>query len=184
MAPESTQMVGTVTRQLVGADGKPKRQFRENKFWQMLHSAFGVDLRIPRITGVWTLDAVKLNTITTKGKEIAAKQLGGTTTVPVTAIALGTSTGGTTALATEIPNNTNGGGRSAATVTNVTTTTTGDTEQWVRVFTFTGSYAITEEGLFDSNTISAGNMLAYQSFAAVNVASGDSLTITHQVKFA
>jgi hypothetical protein len=120
------------------------------------------------------------NTITSVGKKICADQVGGTTTTPVTAIAIGIGTPSATALGSEIT--TNGGQRGAATVTNTTTTTTGDTEQWAKTFTFTGSFAITEEGLFDNNT-SGGKMLASQSFSAVNVISGDTYTVTHKVKF-
>jgi hypothetical protein len=120
------------------------------------------------------------NTITSVGKKIAADQIGGTTTTPVTAIALGEGTPSATALGSEIT--TNGGSRVAATITNETTTTTGDTEQWVKTFTFTGSLAITEEGLFDNNT-SGGKMLAAQSFAALDVITTDTLEVTHKIKF-
>ena len=54
--------------------------------------------------------------------------------------------------------------------------------QWVKLFTFTGSFAITEEGLFDNNT-SGGNILASQSFSAVNVVATDTFQVTHKVAF-
>lgn len=163
-------------------DWAAKPMFAENKIWKFLKKKFGLDLQIPFLTGRWTTQAVLGNLITTKGKELIVDQLGGTTTAPVTAVAIGTGTNaaaaGDTALQTEIT--TNGGQRGAATVTNVTTTTTNDTEQWVKTFTFTGSFAVTEEGLLDNNT-SGGNLLARQVFSAINVASGDSLQITHKV---
>jgi len=157
--------------------------FRGNSIWKVLNRHFGVDLKLPFITGLWTKNAIADNLITTKGKEMVADQLGGTTTAPVTAVAIGTgavaAAAADTTLGAEIT--TLGGQRGAATVTNITTTTTNDTEQWVRSFTFTGTFAVTEEGLFDNNA-SGGNLLARQVFSAVNVASGDVLQITHKVQ--
>lgn len=160
-----------------------KPMFKWNTLGKFINRKFGRDVQIAFITGVWTKKAIADNLIVTKGKELVADQLGGTTTAPVTAIAIGTGTtaaaAGNTALESEIT--TNGGARGAATVTNVTTTTTNDTEQWVKTFSFTGSFAVTEEGLLDNNT-SGGNLLARQVFSAVNVANGDSLQITHKVQ--
>lgn len=173
-------MTGVVERRLFDAQGNPKKQFKSNSLWSFLRKSVGIDLRVPVLTGFWTTDAIAHNTVTAKGKQIAAQQLGGTTTAPVTAIAIGIGTPSSTALGSEIT--TGGGARGAATITNVTTTTTGDTEQWLKTFSFTSSFAITEEGLFDSNT-SGGNMLASQSFAAVNVINGDSLQVTHKITF-
>lgn len=174
-------MSGWTEVRLFDKNGNAKQIFNPNYLWKLVKAKFGLDLQIPVLFGSWSYGALKMNTITTKGKAITADQLGGTTTAPVTAIALGIGTGGTTALNSEIT--TNGGERGAATVSNTTTTTTGDTEQWVKTFTFTGSFAITEEGLFDNNT-SGGNMLAIQEFSAINVVSTDTLQITHKVKVA
>jgi hypothetical protein len=46
--------------------------------------------------------------------------------------------------------------------------------QLQKTFTFTASFAVTEEGIFDSATASSGTLLARQVFAAVNVANLDS----------
>jgi hypothetical protein len=180
MIKSEVKMQGIVTRQLFDKNGKAKKMFSENSLWKFFANKFGIDLRIPFITGMWTSQAIKCNTITTVGKQVCAKQLGGTTTAPVTAVAIGIGTPSATALGSEIT--TLGGQRGAATVTNITTTTTGDTENWNKIYTFTGSFAITEEGLFDNNT-SGGNMLASQTFAAINVISGDQVVISHSVKF-
>jgi len=173
-------MKGVVERQLFDANGNPKSQFKGNLLWELANRFLNLDLKVPFVTGYWTTRAIAHNTVTTKGKQIAAQQLGGTTTAPVTAIAIGIGSPSSTALGSEIT--TNGGQRGAATVSNTTTSTTGDTEQWIKTFTFTGSFAITEEGLFDNNA-SGGNMLASQTFSTVNVISGDSLQITHKVQF-
>lgn len=166
---------------LFDKNGNPKPLFQVNKLWILLKKKCGLDLKVPFLFGNWSLSGIKMNTITNVGKQVTAQQLGGTTTAPVTAIALGVGSPSATALGSE--STTNGGARGAATVTNTTTTTTGDTEQWVKTFTFTGSLALTEEGLFDNNT-SGGNMLASQSFSAINVVDTDTLQITHKVKVA
>lgn len=160
-----------------------KPQFADNFIWKLLNRLFHVDIKIPFITGNWTLKAVKHNLVTTVGKKAVADQLGGTTTAPMTAIAIGIGTtaaaAGDTTLESEIT--TNGGQRGAATVTNQTTTTTGDTERWIKTFNFTGSFSVTEEGILDNNT-SGGVLLARQVFSAVPVVSGDSLQITHNIQ--
>lgn len=159
-----------------------KPMFKENFVWRFFHKLFNVDLQIPFLFGIWTTKAISRNLITNVGLAIAAGQLNGVTTAPVTAIAIGIGTtaaaAGNTALESE--STTNGAQRGAATTSRVTTTVTNDTSQWVKTFSFTGSFAVTEEGLLDNNT-SGGNLLARQVFSAVNVVSGDSLQITHKV---
>lgn len=96
-------------------------------------------------------------------------------------IALGTGTtspvGTDTALESEIT--TNGGERKAAVGTRVTTTVTNDTSQLEAEFTFTGSLAITESGVF--NASSNGVMLCRQVFSVINVESGDTLTMNWKI---
>ena len=164
-------------------DWASKPIFAENFVWFFLNKLFKIDLRIPFLTGRWTNQAVKSNLVPTVGKAAVADQLGGTTTSPMTAIAIGIGAGGPaagdTALNSEIT--TNGGERGAASVSNQTDTTAGDTERWIKTFTFTGTFAVTEEGILDNNT-SGGVLAARQLFSAVNVVSGDSLQITHNIK--
>lgn len=99
-------------------------------------------------------------------------------------LAIGIGTGqdaASTVLSSEIT--TNGGERDASTVTRVTTTQTDDTLQLVSTWNFTGTFAVTECGMFNA-TPSAGTMLCVQSFSALNVVSGDSLEITYKVQVA
>ena len=179
---ESHKIKGIVTRQLFDKNGNPKAMFAENALWHLFNRLFNVDLKIPFLFGFWTKKAISRNLITNAGLAIVAGQINGATTAPVTAIAIGIGTtaaaAGDTALESE--STTNGAQRGAATATRVTTNQTNDTAQWVKTFSLTGTFAITEEGLFDNNT-SGGNMLARQVFSAINVASGDSLQITHKV---
>ncbi len=165
---------------LFDKDGNRKPLFKENALWRFFKKNFGLDVVIPFITGVFTLEVIKRNTITDVGLMLSAKQVNGVTTAPVTAIAIGVGTPSSTALGSE--STTNGGSRGAATCSNQTTTSTGDTARWVKTFTFTGSLALTEEGLFDNNT-SGGNMLASQSFSTVNVVNTDTLQVTHNVVY-
>ena len=174
-------MKGWTEIALFDKDGNRKQLFHANILWKFFKKHFNKDFQIPVLFGSWSLKSLKFNTVTTVGKKAAADQIGGTTTSPVTAIALGVGTPSATALGSE--SSTNGGSRGAATVSNQTTTLTGDTERWVKTFTFTGALALTEEGLFDNNT-SGGIMLASQTFSAVNVVNTDTLQITHNVKFA
>ncbi len=178
---DTTRIEGWTEMQLRDKDGNAKPMFKENFIWRFFKKHFNLDLQIPLLFGYWTTSVIKRNTITNVGKQIAAQQVGGTTVAPVTAIALGVGTPSATALGSESV--TNGGSRGAATVSNQTTTTTGDTERWVKTFTFTGALVLIEEGLFDNNT-SGGNMLASQTFSAVTTANTDTLTITHNIKFA
>ncbi len=161
-----------------------KPMFAGNFLWKILKSLFNVDWAIPFVTGMFTLRPIRANLVTTVGKGIISGQVNGVTTAPVTAIAIGTGTNaaaaGDTALQTETT--TSGGERGAATTSRQTTTTTNDTSRWVKTFTFTGSVAVTEEGLLDNNT-SGGNLLARQVFSAVNVVSTDTLQITHNIKY-
>ena len=122
------------------------------------------------------------NTITNAGHAAANGRISNQGSYsPFVNLAIGIGSQGTpttaTALASEIT--TNGGARGAATPTQTTVTVTNDTTQLVKVWNFTGSFAVTEEGILD-NASSGGTMLAYQSFAAVNVISGDTIQITHK----
>jgi hypothetical protein len=163
-------------------DKSVKPMFADNFIWRFIKKVFNLDLRINFLTGFWTINPIRDNLITTKGHQQIAQQLGGTTTTPMTAMAIGTGTNAAsisdTQLQTEIT--TLGGARAAGTITNVTVTATLDSEQWVHTWNFTGTFAVTEEGILDNNA-SGGNMLAHQVFSVVNVVSGDSLQITHKV---
>lgn len=181
---DKTNVRGYTEKVLVDKDGNIKAIFHWNFLGKLINKWFGKDIRIPYITGVWSTKPIIENLVTTVGKGIISGQLNGVTTAPVTAIAIGIGTTGAAAgdTALQSESTTNGAQRGAATCTRQTTTTTNDTAQLVKTFTFTGSFAITEEGLFDNNT-SGGNMLARQVFSAVNVISGDTLQITHKIVF-
>jgi hypothetical protein len=107
------------------------------------------------------------NTVTTAGKNMIADRLLASPTLGVpTHMAIGTGTGGTTTLTTELDRNAfTTKTRSNAVVTMVGDWAAGD-----------GTGALTEAGVFDA--ASAGNMHLYTSFSVINKGAADALTIT------
>lgn len=106
------------------------------------------------------------NTVTTAGKAgIADQVLASPTLGKPTHMAIGTGTGGTTTLTTEIDRNAlTSKTRSGAVVTMQGDWAAGD-----------GTGAITEAGTFDAS--SSGNMWMYTSFSVVNKGASDTLQI-------
>jgi hypothetical protein len=182
MHPDTVLLRETNTEiRLAGSDGSPKKLWSENWLGRTLRRA-GCELRVPFVTGTYGFVLRNDNLITNVGHAAAnARMSGQGSYAAFVNLAIGTGTTAAaatdTALQTEI--STLGGARGAATATQTTTTVANDTTQLVKTWTFTGSFAVTEEGIFDSAS-SGGNMLAHQVFGAVNVVSGDSLTITHK----
>jgi len=174
---EKTGMKGIVRIQLLDKEGNNKPIFQGNKVWDVIQKALKLDVRLPFITGRYTLEGVMYNTITTAGISETAKLLGGVAADAISYMAIGIGTGGTTTLNSEIT--TGGGARSAVTPTSETTDSSGDTARSVETFNFTGTFAVTEEGLLNAD--SSGDLIAYKTFSAVNVADGDSLQITHDI---
>lgn len=70
--------------------------------------------------------------------------------------------------------------RAAATMSLVTTTVTNDTSQATYTWTASGNKAITECGIL--NASSGGTLLGRQVFTAINVESGDQVTVTYKIK--
>lgn len=107
------------------------------------------------------------NSVTTAGKNgIADQILAAPTLGKPTHMAIGTGTGGTTSLTTELDRNAlTSKTRSNAVVTMVGDWAAGD-----------GTGALTEAGIFDAAT--TGNMWTYTSFSVINKGAADALTIT------
>jgi len=124
------------------------------------------------------------NTITNAGLAQIALLAGDASAVPFTYLALGTGTTAADAADTALETESSASGlaRAAATVSRATTTVTNDTLQLLHAFTAAASAAITECGMF--NASSDGTILGRQVFAAINVVSGDIITITYKVSFA
>lgn len=75
---------------------------------------------------------------------------------------------------------TTSGGRTVGTESRVTVTVANDTYQVAGTVTAVSTLAIVEAGLFDA--VTAGNMLIRGTHGAYNVASGDSITYTIQLR--
>lgn len=104
----------------------------------------------------------------------AAKNMGwgtGTTTPAVTDTALQTEAAPTTS-----------GGRTVGTESRTTTTVTNDTYTDTGTITAVGTVAITEYGQFDA--VTAGNMLIHAVFSVVNLAIGEAIAFTSNLKLA
>lgn len=159
-----------------------KPLFKENFVWRIIRKYFGADVRIPFLTGFYTLEGVSHNLITVVGTSLFSSRIASNSTDPVTAVALGTGTTAAdpadTTLETEKTDD--GLERGAATLSLATTTTTNDTRRYTKTFFSTDAVAVTEEGLFNNNT-SGGSMLARQVFPAVNLQNGDALQIVHDI---
>lgn len=179
MAVEKTGVKGIVRIKLLDKEGNVKKLFQGNKTWDFLKSVFNLDIKLPYITGNYTTQGLMYNTITAVGLALTAKRLGGVSADPISHMAIGVGTPTTTALGSEIT--TYGGAIAGVTPASATTTSTDDTIRSANTYTFTAGadFAITEEGLF--NGASAGTMVASRTFSAINVVSGDSLQITHDI---
>lgn len=126
------------------------------------------------------------NAIVNAGKSEVAYLMGTAsagTHLPFTYIAIGLGTTAATATDTALGSEitTSGGPRAAGTITSQTTTVAYDTLQIAHTFTFatSGTFAVTESGVFNSNT--GAPMLCRQTFAAINVVSGDTLAVTWKI---
>jgi hypothetical protein len=113
------------------------------------------------------------NTVATAGKNGAADQILASPSLnKPTHMAIGTGTGGTTSLTTELDRNAlTSKTRSNAVVTMVGDWAAGD-----------GTGAITEAGIFDA--ASTGNMWCYASFSVINKGATDTLSISWTLTFA
>jgi hypothetical protein len=186
MLKAKTGLVENVEYVLKDAAGNVKPLFQPNKLfmWLLKKGIVSPMSHIRGIFGHYSSKMVVSNLITTAGVAGIAARINGTgTPAAYTYIALGT---GTTAAADantqlEAEVTTSGGERAAATCSVVTTDTAGDTAQLVNTFSFTtgGTFAVTESGVL--NAASTGTLLARQVFAAINVASGDSLQVTWKI---
>jgi hypothetical protein len=158
-------------------EGNIKQLFQPNVLGNL------TGLRIPFVTGTYQDSYKRHNLVTNVGHQGCASRLSNQGSFsPFVNIAIGTGTTAAavtnTALQTEIT--TGGGARKAATASLTTTNVSNDTVSLTAAFTFSSSFAVTEEGILD-NAVSGGNLLAHQVFSPLSVASGDSLTVTHTV---
>lgn len=126
--------------------------------------------------------------VTTAGRAVAVNRVRGTGTEPLYVgwgTGAGTASTGATALYTE-----KAADLSAGTGTRVTgssashsTTVTGDTYRVTATYTASGSGAVTNAGLFDAATITAGNLFMYGDFTGIGLDPNDAIAFTIDVVF-
>ena len=194
--------IDNVEIQHLGADGKAKPIFQENKLghWLIKKSLIS-PLWINRwysfifmpVMGQWNDRKIFRNGITDAGKAGVASRINGSgAEAAFTSIGMGTGTtafaAGNTALETEkkadgtAASGVHALATASVTVSRVTTTVTNDTAQLVGTVSYTATLAVTESGVFNADT--NGVLLARQTFSAVNVVSGDSIQFTWKIKAA
>jgi hypothetical protein len=110
------------------------------------------------------------------------KNIGWGTGVQTTALVTDTTLGPTTIEKLVDLTTSAGTDHTVGTSSRVTTTVTNDTYQVTGTRTATGAGAVTVSGLFDA--ASGGNLFLKGDFAAINLASGDSIAYTFKAIFA
>jgi phage tail sheath gpL-like len=167
-------------------DGNIKPLFQENRLftWLMKKGILSPNFyKIPFLLGHWNNAKLVSNLVTNAGRGLISGRINGSgSPAAATYIEVGAGTtaaaAGDTALQTAITDS--GLARVNGTVSLVTTTVTNDTAQVTTTFSVTGTKAVTEAGLL--NASSSGTLLCRQVFSAINVVSGDSLTVTWKVQ--
>lgn len=162
--------------------GKIKPLWNETRLGQYLRTRYGVIARIPWIMGSYAPVLRTHNLISNIGHAGANGRMSNQGSYsPFINLALGigaeTANALDQALSSEIT--TNGGARAAGTASQVTTTITNDTTQLVHTWAFTGSFSITEEGIFDSATaptVTTTTQSRINTDTTVTVASGTGIT--------
>lgn len=169
-----------VSYELKDKNGNTKKLFQENRLWKFLHR---LGIQAPQITPFGSFVETKqvANLVTNAGKALMAGLLTGDVTNFFDYIEVGTGTTAAAVTDTALETAITDSGLQRATSTNsrVTTDVTNDTAQFVKAYSVTGTKAVTESGVFDAS--SSGNMLARQVFSAINVVSGDTLTVTWKI---
>jgi hypothetical protein len=122
------------------------------------------------------------------GKAIFTNRMKGAGTEPVY-VGWGVSAGTTAATDTTLfgeraldLTTTTGTRTVSGTSTQQTTTTTNDTYQVVGTMTASGAGTVTNAGLFDGNSIGAGNLFLKGDFTGIALASADSIQFTFKAQ--
>lgn len=171
------------------SNGNIKQMFQENRLARFLVGKKGwlsplwinqwYATLLKPFLGSYADKRIVSNLVTDAGKAGVASRINGSgAEAAFTYIAVGTgataANAADTTLGTELA--ASGLSRVAATASRVTTDVTNDSARLTTTFSVSGSAAVTESGVF--NAASSGVLLARQVFSAINVVSGDSLTIT------
>lgn len=142
------------------------------------------------LKGILTLDHVRNgklienvsipNTIMNVGKSVVSSFIGSDITPGVAFDFMSIGTSGLAAVATQ----TTLGSEQvkvSTTASQVTTTTTNDTAQFIGSFSISGTHSIVEAGIFNAAAADTGSMLARTTFSSISVVSGDSINASWDV---
>lgn len=148
-----------------------------NTLGKLADKLLGFVPRVPRLTGDYAWELRQHNLISNVGHaalNAKATGQGSYGTFNVIAIGQGLETAAATdkALSYELVGS--GGTRKAASASQTTTTVTNDTAQLQATFTFSGTVAITEEGIFDASTTPVVTTLS----AAISTTGATSISVT------
>lgn len=179
---DAGKLKGIINLEVKDKDGNIKPILKRNALGMLFQRKnIGIPFFLRFLFGRLVPSLTINNTITNTGKAASISRLGvssGTTAFTYLAIGTGTTAAAATDTALETESTTPSLARASATVSQETTTTTGDTLQLVKEWTATTSATITECGAF--NASSGPVMLGRQVFSAVNVASSDTLRVTYK----
>jgi len=182
MKKSKVGLTDNVTYKVFDKNGNIKPIFRENFIARIFRKIGIVVPKVSFLFGLWVKEMTISNLVTNAGAAGIASRINGADSEAAftyIAIGIGTTAANATDTTLESEITTNGGQRATATLSRVTTDVTNDTAQLLHIFTFTGSFAITESGVL--NASSAGVLAARNVFSAINVTSGDSVQITWQL---
>lgn len=126
--------------------------------------------------------------VTTAGRAVAVSRLRGSGTEPLYAgwgTGAGTASTGATALYTETAADLSAttGTRITGSSSSYSTNVTGDTYRVTATYTASGSGTVTNAGLFDASTITAGNLFMYGDFTGIGLAANDAIAFTMDVVY-
>lgn len=126
--------------------------------------------------------------VTNGGRAVAVNRLRGTGTEPLYVgwgTGAGTASAGATALYTETEADlsTTSGTRVTGSSSSYSTNVTGDTYRVTATYTASGSGTVTNAGLFDAATITAGNLYMYGDFTGIGLSANDAIALTFDVVY-
>lgn len=174
---------GVFTVVVRDSDGNPKKLWNYNLLGLLLLKWFR--LHTPknwRLFGFWDDKLVMHNLVVNAGLAgVASKLAGAGGEADFDYLAVGTGTTGVVAGDTTLETEITDSGLARAqdsSPTRSTTTVTNDTAEMNYQWSVSGTKAVTEAGVL--NAASSGTLLARQTFAAQNVASGDTYELTYK----
>lgn len=177
---EFSKIKGRIKLTLKDKFGNTKKLWNENKLGKFFRIYLGLDLKGIFFLGCWKNNLEFHNIITSVGKAGLASRCNGDGSEAIfnyLALGIGTTAANIadTTLVSEIIDS--GLVRSVATCSRTTTNVTNDTAKLTKVWTVTGSKAITEVGALNASSV--GVLLGRQVFSAVNVIATDNFQIDY-----